>query len=468
MALVAFLLCAALSSCAVGPDFAPPPSPEVTRFTPEATASPGGGQRFLEGAEVPAQWWRAFHSGRLDALIEAALVQSPTLEAADAAIRVAQFNSDAAVGGFFPQLGLASTSNYIYSSGDSTTTTVTQTGYSFFTKQVNVSFAPDVWGANRRLVESLDAQVEAARYQHQAAALTLAANVAKAVIEEASLRGQLAATRKLVDLQQGHLNLMQRQLAVGAISGTDILSQETALAQTRQTLPPLETRLVQQRNLLTALAGRYPSDEITETFELSGLSLPRDLPLSLPSQVVAQRPDIKAAEALIHVASAKIGVALAARLPNIVLSGNGGSGAFQVAQLFAPGTMYYNLAGGVVQPLFDGMTLMNKQHAAEAGFDQAEAQYRSTVVNAFQNVADALRALQGNARTVREAKTAEATARQYLAAVRSRLDAGAVSQLAVVDAQRAWLATKIVTIQAEAQRLTNVVALYVALGGGLG
>jgi NodT family efflux transporter outer membrane factor (OMF) lipoprotein len=466
LSLGASLICAALSSCAVGPDFASPRSPEVTRFTPEKTASPGDGQRFREGAEVPAEWWRAFHSERLNTLIEAALAQSPTLEAADAAIRVTQFNSDAAVGGFFPQLGLASTSNYIYSSGDSTTTTVTQTGYSFFTKQVNVSFSPDIWGANRRLVESLDAQAEAARYQHQAASLTLAANVAKAAIEEASLRAQIAATRKLIDVQKERLTLLQRQLAVGAISGTDILSQETALAQTRQTLPALETRLAQQRNLLAALAGGYPSDEIAETFDLSGLSLPRNLPLSLPSQVVAQRPDIKAAEAQMHAASAKIGVALAARLPNIVLSGNGGSGAFQVAQLFAPGTMYYNLAGGVAQPLFDGMTLLNKQRAAEAGFDQAEAQYRSTVVNAFQNVADALRALQGNARTVREARAAEAVARQYLARVRSQLDAGAVSQLAVVDAQRAWLATAIVRIQIEAQRLTNIVALFMALGGG--
>jgi NodT family efflux transporter outer membrane factor (OMF) lipoprotein len=466
--LAAAYFSATLSSCAVGPDFAPPPAPAVERFTPEKTGSPGGGQRFHEGADIPAQWWKAFGSERLDALIDAALAQNPTLEAADAAIRVAQFNSDAAVGGFFPQVGLASSSNYIYSSGDSTTTTVTQTGYSFFTKQVNVSFAPDVWGANRRLVESLDAQTEAARYQHQAAALTLVANVAKAAIEEASLRAQIAVTRKLVDVQQERLTLLQRQLAVGAISGTDILSQETALAQTRQTLPPLETRLAQQRNLLAALAGRYPSDEIAETFELSGLSLPRDLPLSLPSQVVAQRPDIKAAEAQVHAASAKVGVALAARLPNIVLTGNGGSGAFQVAQLFAPGTMYYNLAGGVAQPLFDGMTLLNKHRAAEAGFDQAEAQYRSAVVNAFQNVADVLRALQGNARAVRDARAAEAAARQYLGKVKSQLTAGAVSQLAVVDAQRAWLATTISRFQTEAQRLTNAVALYVALGGGIG
>ena len=441
--------------------------PEVQRFTPENTDSPGGGQRFRDGADVPAQWWRAFRSERLNTLIEAALAQNPTLEASDAAIRVAQSNSDAAVGGFFPQVGLNSNSSYIYSSGNSTTTTVTQTGYSFFTKQVNVSFSPDVWGANRRFVESLDAQTEVAFHQKQAARLTLAANVAKAAIEEASLRAQIAAIRKLIEVQQQRLVLLQRQLGAGAISGMDVLSQETALAQARETLPPLETRLAQQRHLLTALAGRYPSEEVAETFELSGLTLPRELPLSLPSQVVAQRPDIKAAQAHIHDASAKIGVALAARLPNIVLSANGGSGAFQIAQLFAPGTNFYVLAGNVAQPLFDGMTLLNKQRAAEAGFDQAEAQYRASVVNAFQNVADVLRALQGDARAVKEARAAEAAAQKYLDKTRSQQTFGAVSQLAVVDAQRAYFSTTIARIQAEASRLTNSVALFTAVGGGV-
>jgi NodT family efflux transporter outer membrane factor (OMF) lipoprotein len=365
-----------------------------------------------------------------------------------------------------PQLGVASSSSYLSSSGDSTTTTVTQTAYSFFTKQANVSFSPDIWGGARRLVESLDAQTEIAKYQKQAADLTLAANVARAAIEEASLRAQIAATRKLIEVQQARLALLQSQLAMGVIPSTDVLAQDTALAQTRQTLPPLETRLAQQRNLLTALAGRYPSDEVAETFELVGLSPPRELPESLPSQVVARRPDIKAAEAGIHAASARIGVALAARLPNIVLTANGGSGAFQVAQLFAPGTMYYTLAGNVAQPLFDGMTLLNRQRAAEAGFDQAEAQYRATVVHAFQNVGDVLRALQGDARTLREARAAEAAARTYLAKIRAQQSVGAVSQLAVIDAQRAYLSTAIVRIQTEAGRLADCVALYVAMGGG--
>jgi NodT family efflux transporter outer membrane factor (OMF) lipoprotein len=457
-----------LSACAAGPDFQSPEAPAVSRFTPEKAASPGHGQAFHEGADVPHRWWTAFRSNRLDALIEEALAHNPTLEAVDAAIRVAQFNADAATGSLLPQVNLNSNSSYILSSADSTTTTVTQTAYSYFTKQAQVSYAPDVWGANRRTVESLDAQRDIQLYQKQAADLTLVANVAKAAIEEASLRGQIQTTRQVVDLEQERLALLERQLVYGAASRIDTLSQQAALAQARQTLPALETRLARQRNLLTALAGRYPSEESDERFELSQLSLPRELPVSLPSRLVAQRPDIKAAEANVHSASAQIGVAVAARLPNIVLTANGGFGAFKLAQLFAPGTGFYTLAGAVAQPLFDGMTLLNRQRAAEAGLDQADAKYRATVVNAFQNVADCLRALQGDARAVRDARAAESASREYLDKIRSQQRFGGVSQLAVVDAQRAYLSASISRIQAEAQRLTNTVALFTALGGGAG
>jgi NodT family efflux transporter outer membrane factor (OMF) lipoprotein len=456
----------ALSSCAVGPDFVAPPPPEVGRFTPEKTASPGNGQRFRGGADVPARWWTAFGSRQLDELIQEALEHNPTLEAADAAIRVAQYNADAATGAFFPQLSLNSNSSYNYSSGDATNTTVTQTGYSFFSKSVGITYAPDFWGANRRNVESLDAQRDIQGFQKEAAHLTLAADVAKAAIEEASLRAQIAATRRIIALQEERLSLLERQLAFGAVAGTDILSQQAALVQARHTLPDLERRLAQQRNLLTALVGRYPSQEVGETFDLAHLALPHELPLSLPGQLVGQRPDIKAAQASFHSASAQVGVAVAARLPNVVLTANGGSGAFQLAQLFTPGTWSYTLMGNVAQPVFDGMTLLNKQRAAEAGLEQAEAQYRGAVINAFQNVADTLRALQSDARAVKEARIAESVAKKYLDKIRSQQNFGGVSQLAVVDAQRTLLSTAMTRVQVEAQRLTDTVALFVALGGG--
>ncbi len=461
-------LAMALSGCAVGPDFQTPAPPEVEGFTPEKAASPGNGQHFKEGTDIPARWWAAFGSKQLNDLIQEAIDRNPTLETADSAIRVAQFNAEAAAGAFFPQVTLNSNSSYQLSSGDSTTSTVTQTAFSFFTKQVQISYTPDLWGGNRRTVESLDAQRESQVYQKQAAYTLLAANVAKAAIEEASLRGQIAATRRIIALEEERLALLDRQFAYGAVAGTDILSQQTALAQARQTLPALEIRLAEQRNLLTALAGRYPSEEIGETFELSQLALPRDLPLSLPSRLVAQRPDIKAAEANLHSASAQIGVAVAARLPNVTLTANGATSAFQLAQLFQPGTFGYALAGNVAQTAFDGMTLYNKQRAAEAAFAQAESQYRDAVIKAFQNVADALRALQGDARAVASARAAEATSKRYLDKIRSQQRLGGVSQLAVVDAQRAYLGASNARIQAEAQRLTDTVALFVALGGGWG
>jgi len=458
-----------LSACAVGPDYERPQAPTLTRYTPEKTASPGRGQHFREGEDVPERWWEAFGSRRLDELVEEGLARSPTLEAADAAIRVAQFNAFAATGQFFPQVTLNSNSLYSESSGETTATqTFSQTPYGFFTKQVQISYTLDVWGANWRTIESLDAQRESQVYQKEAARLTLAANLVRAAIEEASLRGQIAATHQVIALQEQGLTLLQQQLSRGVAAGTAVLAQETALGQARLLLPNLESRLGQQRDLLTALAGRYPSDEVEETFTLAQLSVPRELPVSLPSRLLEQRPDIRAAEANLHAASAQIGVAVAARLPNITLSATGLTSAFSLTQLFYPGTFGYTLMGNVAQTAFDGMTLYNKQKAVEAAFDQAKAQYRDTGIKAFQNVADALRALQNDAKAVSAARSAEGAAKRYLDRIILQQHVGTVSQLEVVTAQVSYLEAANARVQTEAQRLTDTVALYVALGGGWG
>ena len=231
-------------------------------------------------------------------------------------------------------------------------------------------------------------------------------------------------------------------------------------------MPGLEARLAAQRNLLTALAGRYPSQEVGETFDLAHIALPRELPVSLPAGVVAQRPDIKAAQASFHSASAQVGVAVAARLPNVVLTANGGTSAFQLAQLFTPGTGFYALAGNIAQPAFDGMTLLNKQKAAEAGLGEAEAQYRDTVIRAISRCRRySSRAAVGRARR-QGIRVAEDATKRYLDKIREQLRFGGVSQLLVVDAQRSLLNSSIARVQAEAQRLTDTVALFVALGGG--
>jgi len=458
------LASAALSSCAVGPDYTPPPAPDVTRFTRETTASPGNGQSFARGAEVAQQWWKAYGSKALDALVEEALAQSPTLEAADAAIRAAEASVRAQEGAFFPQVSGTSTSTRSISS-QLATSSASQTPYNLFTKQLSVSFTPDIWGANARAVESLEARAESARLQLEAARLTLAANVVTAAVEEASLRGQIATTQRLIALQQEHLSLLALQHSLGAASGLDLSSQQAALAQTRQTLPGLEKQLAIQRDRLTALVGRYPSREIEETFDLSKLTLPKDIPLRLPAQVVEKRPDIRQAASDVHGASADVGVAVAARLPDVTLTADTGTSALKLAQLFTPGTGFYTLAGTVSQPIFEGMTLLNRQRAAEARLDEAKARYRETVIEAFQNVADSLRALQADARSVRDARLAEAASRRFLDQTRAQRKYGGVSQLDVLNAQQSYLSASMARVRAEAARLSNAAAFFTAIGG---
>ncbi|WP_281932432.1 efflux transporter outer membrane subunit [Methylocystis iwaonis] len=486
--------CLALSSCAVGPDFAPPPAPAAPGFTPERAASPGEGQRFAQGQDIPAQWWTLFRSKPLDALVKESLQNNPSLQAAEAAVRVAYYNAEAQKGGFFPQVFLnANDSNNLQSNNrslDSINQTVfnqsfptpanlatgaavpnipqstPNANYGLFLKQLTVSFTPDVWGGNARAVESLVAQTAQQNWQLEAAHLALTTNVVVAAIQEAAIRGQIEATRTIITILHETLEILNRQYTFGSIAKADVIAQEAALAQAEQTLPPLEKQLAIQRNLLTALAGRLSFEGAGETFELARFTLPSTVPVSLPSQLVAQRPDIMAAEANLHAASAAVGVAAANRLPNITLSANVGASAFKVAQLFAPGTGLYTAAANLSQPIFDGMTLLNKQKAAEAALEQTDAQYRSTVINAFQNVADALRSLQSDAKAVSTARKAEDAAKRSLDIVRMQLRYGQVSQIAVLNAQRTFLLASLSRVQAEATRLSDTAALFMALGGG--
>lgn len=475
---VASFLAMTLSACAVGPNFNPPPAPEVDGYVRGKLASPGpgrggpkiAGQRFATGADVSARWWSAFQSRALNELIKRSVERSPNLQAAEAAIRVAFYNALAQRGLYFPQVSGNSTSSRLLASNAGSVfgdlSSVPQTEYSLVTHQLTVTFVPDVWGGNTRAVENLDAVTEQQMFQLEAAYLTLTSNVVTAAIQEASLRGQISATQRIIAIERRLLGILQRQNSLGQVARADVLAQEAALAQAEQLLPPLEKQLAQQRNLLTALAGELSANEIAEAFDLSRFKLPANLPISLPSKLVDRRPDVRAAEANMHAASAQIGVAIAARLPNIQLSANGGSSAYNFAQSFAPGTGFYTLAAGVTAPIFDGLTLYNKQKAAEAALEQAEAQYRSTVITAFQNVADALRALQVDARAIKAAAHAEETAKASLDIVEQQLNAGQVNQLAVLNAQQTFLTASVTRVQTEANRLADTAALFMALGGG--
>jgi NodT family efflux transporter outer membrane factor (OMF) lipoprotein len=465
-----------LAGCEVGLDFAKPEPPATDRYTNEAApaataAAPGPNgapQRFAAGRDIPADWWALFHSPALDALIKEAIAHNPDLAAAEAALRQAHELTLAGEGALFPtvQAGFNASRN---KTPTGTLTPAASTGnpyYSLYTPQLSVSYDLDVFGGTRRQIEALAAQEDAQRAQLEAAYLTLTANLVAAAVTEAALRGQIAATGDIIAGQRRSLDILRGQQRLGQVSGNDVAAQEAALAQVEAGLPPLQKALVQQRHLLAVLIGRFPSDEPAAVFDLASLNLPQELPLSLPSRLVEQRPDIRAAEAQLHAASAEIGVAAANMLPQLTLSATLGSSALQAASLFGPGTSFFTIAGNAAQTLFDAGTLLHRKRAAEAAFDEAAAQYRSTVLTAFRNVADTLRALQSDADALRAAAAAERAASTSLDIARRQLALGAVSNLALLTAQQAYAQAHLNRVQAEAARFADTAALFQALGGG--
>ena len=472
---VAAMLSAALvSGCAAGPDYVRPAAPAALRYTagplaPETAATPvsgGAAQRFAEGQEVPARWWTAFGSDDLNQLVDAALAASPDLEAAEAALRAARENAAAQRGAYFPavDLHLIPTRQRIADPLSSPTASGANL-YTLHTAQLSVGYAPDVFGGARRQVEAADAQADVARFQREAARSTLIANLVAAVIGEAALRAQLDATRELVDVARAQLDAVRKQRRAGQSGAADVAAQEALVAQMEGGLPPLEKQVAQQGDLLAVLAGRMPGEGIARRVAFDSLALTETLPLSLPARLVERRPDIRAAEAQLHAASARIGIAQAARLPNIALTATLGSTALDAGTLFKAGTGFWSLGADLLQPVFRGGTLMHQQRAAGAMYEQSAAQYRSVVLLAFQNVAGALHAIEADAKTLQAASAGERAARNSLAIARRQWQLGAIAFPAVLQAQQAYQQAAIALIPARAARYADTVALFQALGG---
>ena len=476
MVLAGCSVCLAAAGCAVGPDFKPPAAPMVKNYTAEplssqTAATPGEGgapQRFLFGEEIPARWWELFHSEPLDRLIQLALAESPTLESARATLSQARENYHARSGTeYFPKLDATL-------SGTRQKTTGAAFGqpglgsfvFGLYNATVSVSYALDLFGGGRRELEGLQAQVDYQRFQLEGARLALTANIATAAVKEASLRGQIAATREVLALEEKQLTVVQRQYRLGAVSRSYILAQQTQLAQTGATLPPLEQELAQIRHQLCVYVGRLPGEGGLPEFLLEKLDLPQRLPVSLPSSLVQQRPDIRGAEELLHAASAQVGVATANLYPQITLTGSFGSQASKLQELFASGTSVWGLGASLTQPIFHGGELTAKRRAALAAYDQAVAQYRETVLQAFQNVADVLRALESDAATLASQASAETAARDTFQLTAEQYSLGGVSYLALLNAERQYRQIRIGRVQAEAARFSDSAALFQALGGG--
>jgi NodT family efflux transporter outer membrane factor (OMF) lipoprotein len=466
-----------LSGCAVGPNFKSPDAPAAAgggSYTPtpmpaqtaSANGFAGDAQRFVAGKDIPADWWTVFHSTELDQLVRAALEHNPSMVGAQAALRQAQESYKSESGSLlYPNVTGQLGAERQHASAIST---FTPSGLVFnaFTGSVNVSYTLDAFGASRRELENLRAAVDYQRYQLEATYITLSSNVVITAIREASARAQLKATREVLDSQEKELAVIEKQYTVGAIPRTTLLTQRNQVAQTRATVPALEKALEQARHQLSVYVGKLPSESGMPEISIESMQLPQELPLSLPSNLVRQRPDIQASEALLHEASAAVGVATANQYPQISLTGSYGQQSLTTGTFFSGNSTFWSLGTGLVAPIFNAGALSAKRRAAEAAYEQAGAQYQSTVLTAFQNVADTLRALESDASTLKAQVEVESLARESMELSTKQFHLGGVSYLILLDAERSYQQAHVGLVQAQAARYSDTAALFQALGGG--
>jgi len=480
------MMLGSLSACLVGPDFASPEPPKVNHYTKPpwpcrtANASGHGGasQQFIQAKTISAEWWRLFHSSKINKLICQGITNSPNLRAAKATLLEAQENLSAGIGNnLFPNIAAQVTAQRgsntgFFNSSNATNNSVTTSGipssvFNLFNASVNASYLLDFFGGMRRQIQGLQSQVEYQYFELRAAYLSLTSNIVTTAITIASLHRQICVTKQLIREQAQELAIIKKQFDLGGVSQIEVVAQQTQLAQTQATLPPLEKSWAQTRHLLAILVGAFPSERhIIPSLDLNELHLPTKLPLSVPSALVRQRPDVRAAEALWEAANAQIGVATANLYPQFTLSGSWGKSNSVGSQVFGSQSNLWNIGGALFQPLFRGGALLAERRAAIAAYDAAAAQYREVVLQAFKNVADTLRAIEADAREMRAQKQAETAAYANLYLVKQQFYLGGVSYLSLLDAQRQYQQTRISLVQAEASRYADTAALFQALGGG--
>lgn len=486
-----------VSGCAVGPDFKRPEAPKANSYfssgamprpTDSAAVAAGESQRFDVKAKIPFDWWTLFKSPQIDALIRHAFKANPGIAAARAALRQAQENVVAQEGFFYPTIGasyspsrnklagnMGGNSPGVQGNGAIIQTYSNPAGpapfngpvyYNFHVAQLTVGYVPDVFGLNRRQMESAEAQMAVQKFQLEATYVTLASNVVAAALQEASIRAQIAAMQRIIAINREMLGLARKQFDLGDVSGVEVAAQEASLASMQQALAPMQKQLEQTRDLIRALAGNFPNQDVKEKFELSALHLPRDLPLSLPSKIVEQRPDVRAAEEQLHFASAQEGVAIANTLPQFAVTGAIGGMAATPGWMFRSGGGFFDLTANVAYTIFDGGTLRARSRAAQQALLQAGAEYRGTVIAALQNVADVLYTIQSDAVALKHAAAATLAAKTAFELTRNQYELGAVDYQAQLLSEQNYQLAVINLVQAQTNRYGDTVALYQALGGG--
>jgi len=460
-----------VGGCAVGPDFVRPVPPEGERYTHQPTAgstvaADGEAQHFEPGAQIAADWWHLFNSNQIDALVKEAIADNPSLQAAQASLRQSQENLRAGYGVFYPQFNATAGATREKFSAANFGQGPNSSIFNLYTLGATVSYALDVFGGDRRAVEGLSAQVDFQRYAALGTYLTLSGNIVNTLVARAAYAAELHATEHIITLQKDQVHIAQAQVDAGTAPYATLLSVQSQLAITEATLPPLRQRFDQTGHLLAALSGHTPAERAPPDIDLADLTLPTDLPISLPSALVRQRPDILAAEAQLHGASANIGVATAAMFPRFTLSGSFGQLGNTGGNLLQSSSSVWSLGADVTAPLFHGGTLWHQRKAAMEAYQAALASYRQSVLGGFEQVADALRALEHDAEGVDAQSRALDAAGRALKLLQANYEAGLASYLQVLVADQQYQQASIGYLQARTQRLQDTAALFVALGGG--
>ncbi len=454
------------SGCTVGPDFIRPDKPAVKTYTEQAQAEQAVKALKL-GKDMPGQWWALFHSKPLNALIEQAIKHNADLQTAYATLVQAQENALSKQGSLWPSLDAgAYTTRQQVAGAQFGNPSFGGSVFSLYNTSIALSYNLDVFGGIKRQIEVLSAQAEYQRFQLEGAFLTIASNIVTTAVQEAATRAQIAATQEMIAAQSQQLAVIKQQFDLGSIAKTAVLAQQSALEQTKTALPPLQQQLAQLRNRLKVLVGEFPNSQLAAQVQLEDLILPTELPLSVPSKLVEQRPDIRAQEAMLHAASAQVGVVIASVFPDFTLRANVASIATETASLFTPGSQIWNMTANLAQPVFSGGKLTHQRSLAKAAYQQVAEQYRSTVLKAFENVADTLTALQYDAESLKTQASAEQAAHDTLALTESQFQLGAVSYLDLLTAQRNFQQARIGKIQAKANQIADTAGLFLALGGG--
>lgn len=463
------LFAISVTACTLGPRDLDPhasmsPAPKPQRIAPAA-----GPEQVTRNMPSPRDWWHAFGNAELDTLVDESLRHATDIAVADAALRQARELAGATAGAALPQVDASyqAQRTRVSSALAPAVTDSTQYIYTLHTAQVTVSYGLDLFGGTRARVRSARAAADVQRHRLDAARAAVVANLVQALIQRGSLTDQIEATQVSVAVNRDILRNLMRRQALGAVGAADIATQQTALATAEAGLPALVRAEAHQRVVIGTLLGRAAGSALPPLPALAALTLPHDVPLVLPSDLVARRPDVRAARAQLEGAAADVGVAIAARLPNIQLSATGGGASQYLSDLFQNGNPFWSLVGGITQPIFHAGALRHQQHAAEAAFDGAKAQYRAAVLQAFGDVADALTGLSTDADALDAAARASTASGRALGFARRQLALGDVGTLGLLTATAADAQARAQFIQARAARLSDTVAVFLAAGGGV-